>query len=259
MNDSLKIAGKQFSSRLLLGTGKFSSGEMMRSSLEASGSEIVTVALRRINLARPAQDILSFIDRNRYTLLPNTSGARNSHEAILLARLAREAGLGNWLKLEVIPDPQYLLPDPIETLKAATELVKDGFTVLPYIQADPLLAKKLTDVGCATVMPLAAPIGSNRGLKTEEMIRIIIEQATVPVVVDAGLGAPSHACEAMELGADAVLVNTAIATAEDPVAMAAAFKLGVEAGRKGFLAGRREERLMAEPSSPMKGVIGGTS
>ncbi len=255
MNDFLKIAGKLFSSRLLVGTGKFPSGEVMRAALEASGTELVTVALRRIDIARPGQDILSFIDRGRFTLLPNTSGARDAQEAILLGRLAREAGLGNWLKLEVIPDPQYLMPDPVETLKAAETLVKEGFVVLPYIQADPILAKRLADVGCATVMPLAAPIGSARGLKAKEMIRIIIEQATVPVVVDAGLGTPSHACEAMELGADAVLVNTAIAIAEDPVAMAGAFRLGVEAGRKGYLAGRASEKEMAEASSPVVGVI----
>ena len=182
MTDSLIIAGKKFRSRLFLGTGKFASGEIMAQSLEASGAEMVTVALRRVNLIKPERDILSFIDRTRYHLLPNTSGAKDAREAILLARLAREAGLSQWVKLEVIPDPQYLLPDPIETLKAAETLVKEGFIVLPYIQADPILAKRLAEVGCATVMPLAAPIGSNRGLKTREMLQIIIEQATVPVV-----------------------------------------------------------------------------
>ncbi|MBI2083531.1 MAG: thiazole synthase [Deltaproteobacteria bacterium] len=255
----LLIADKSFSSRLLVGTGKFPSGEVMRESLEASGTEIITVALRRIDIAQPEKDILRFIDRNRFTLLPNTSGARDSKEAILLAHLAREAGLGKWLKLEVIPDPQYLLPDPIETLKAAEQLVQEGFVVFPYIHADPVLAHRLADIGCPTVMPLAAPIGSGRGLKMREAIRIIIEQATVPVIVDAGLGSPSHACEAMEMGADAVLVNTAIATAEDPIAMAEAFRLGVEAGRKGFLAGKAEEKLKAEASSPLQGVIYGTS
>lgn len=250
----MKIADKQFSSRLLVGTGKFPSGEVMKASLEASGTELVTVALRRIDIVNPS-DILSFIDRTHYTLLPNTSGARDAKEAILLARLAREAGLGSWLKLEVIPDPRYLMPDPVETFKAAEQLIQEGFIVLPYIHADPVLAKKLADVGCATVMPLAAPIGSAQGLKTKEMIQIIIEQATVPVVVDAGLGTPSHACEAMEMGADAVLVNTAIATAGDPVAMAEAFRLGVEAGRKGFLAGQVDERNQAESSSPLLGVI----
>ena len=256
MNESLKIADRKFHSRLLIGTGKFPSGEVMRGALEASGTELVTVALRRVDLAKPENDILRWIDRSRYTLLPNTSGARDAREAVTLARLAREAGLGNWLKLEVIPDPQYLMPDPVETLKAAELLVKEGFVVLPYIQADPILAKRLADVGCATVMPLASPIGSGRGLKTKEMIRIIIEQATVPVVVDAGLGTPSHACEAMELGADAVLVNTAIAVAEDPVAMAEAFRLGVEAGRKGFLGGMIREQEKAEASSPREGQIG---
>ncbi|MBI2981318.1 MAG: thiazole synthase [Deltaproteobacteria bacterium] len=255
-NDPLIIAGKEFHSRLFIGTGKFASGELMQQSIEASGAEIATVALRRVDIAQPEKDILRFIDRNRLTLLPNTSGARDAKEAILLARLARESGLGSWLKLEVIPDAQYLLPDPVETLKAAEQLVREDFVVLPYIHADPVLAKKLADVGCATVMPLAAPIGSGRGLKMKEALRIIIEQSTVPVVVDAGLGAPSHASEAMEMGADAVLVNTAIAAAENPVLMAEAFRLGVEAGRKGFLAGRAEEKLTAEASSPAKGVIG---
>lgn len=253
MRDALKIANKEFHSRLLIGTGKFASGEVMKRVLEASGVELVTVALRRIDLARPDRDILNFIDRSRYTLLPNTSGARDSQEAILLARLAREAGLGSWVKLEVIPDAQYLMPDPIETLKAAEGLIQQGFVVLPYIHADPVLAKKLAEVGCSTVMPLAAPIGSARGLKMKEAIRIILEQATIPVVVDAGLGTPSHACEAMEMGADAVLVNTAIATADDPIAMAAAFRLGVEAGRKAFLAGSAKEKK-SEASSPEEGV-----
>ncbi|MBI2068090.1 MAG: thiazole synthase [Deltaproteobacteria bacterium] len=252
--DKLTIFNKQFRSRLLVGTGKFPSGPVMRESLEASETEIVTVALRRVNLARPEQDILSFIDRNRFTLLPNTSGARNAKEAILLAHLAREAGLGNWLKLEVIPDPRYLLPDPIETWEAAKTLTKEGFTVLPYIQADPVLARKLTEAGCATVMPLAAPIGSGRGLRMKETIRIIIEQSTVPVIVDAGIGSPSDACEAMEMGADAVLVNTAIAVAENPVKMAEAFRLAVEAGRKGFLAGIMGEQTGAEASSPYDNI-----
>lgn len=226
----------------------------MRSSLEASEAAMVTVALRRVDLSRPDQDVLRFIDRSRFQLLPNTSGARTAKEAIFLAHLARESGLGDWLKLEVIPDPQYLMPDPIETLEAAKRLVAEGFTVLPYIQADPVLAKRLADAGCAAVMPLAAPIGSNRGLKMREAIRIIIEQANVPVVVDAGLGVPSHACEAMEMGADAVLVNTAIATAEDPVAMAEAFKLAVAAGRKAFLAGRGTVIDTANSSSPLTGI-----
>ena len=254
--DPLKIKDREFSSRLFVGTGKFSSPELMRASLEASGASIVTVALRRVDLTHPTHQtqkvdrILDFIDREKYLILPNTSGARNAREALFLARLAREAGLGDWLKLEVIPDPQYLLPDPIETLEAARQLTLEGFTVLPYMHADPVLAKRLVDVGCPAVMPLAAPIGSNRGLKMEEAIRIIIEQATVPVVVDAGLGLPSHACAAMEMGADAVLVNTAIATAGDPVRMAAAFRDAVRAGRTAWQAGRAEEKEKAEASSP---------
>lgn len=254
--DELTVAGKKFRSRLFLGTGKFASGEIMAKALEASGAEMVTVALRRVNLIKQERDILSFIDRNRYHLLPNTSGAKDAREAILLARLAREAGLSHWVKLEVIPDPRYLLPDPIETLKAAEALVKEGFVVLPYIQSDPILAKRLTDVGCATVMPLAAPIGSNRGIKTREMLQIIIEQATVPVVVDAGLGTPEHALEAMELGADAVLVNTAIATARDPVATAAAFGQAMQLGRANFLKQGKQASIFAVPSSPLEGVIG---
>lgn len=251
----LKIAGREFSSRLLLGTGKFASHEAMRNAIAASGSEIVTVALRRVDLTAPENDILSFIDRKRYLLLPNTSGSRNAKEAVLQARLAREAGLGDWVKLEVVPEPDYLLPDPIETLEAAKTLVKDGFTVLPYMNADPILAKRLEEAGCATVMPLGSPIGSNRGLKTRDSIRIIIEQANVPVVVDAGLGAPSHAAESMELGADAVLVNTAIATATDPAQMAAAFKQGVEAGRRAFLAGCPAVKEKADASSPLTGFL----
>lgn len=250
-NDFLTIAGQTFDSRLLAGTGKFGSLEVMRAALEVSGSQIVTVALRRVDLAHPERDILSAIDLQKYRLLPNTSGARNALEAVRLAKLAREAGLGTWIKLEVVPDPRYLLPDGTETLKAALELINLGFTVLPYIQADPVLAKQLAEAGCATVMPLGSWIGSARGLKTREAIAVIIEQACVPVVVDAGLGVPSHAAEAMEMGADAVLVNTAIATAEDPVAMAAAFKKGVEAGRMAFLAGRAGQREWAEASSPL--------
>lgn len=255
--DLLKIADREFESRLLIGTGKFSSPEVMRLALEASGAEIVTVALRRVDFSRPERDILNFIDRKRFLLLPNTSGARNAREAIFLANLAREGGLGSWLKLEVIPDPQYLFPDPVETLEAAKVLVKEGWNVLPYLHADPVLAKRLADVGCPAVMPLAASIGSAKGLKMREALRIIIEQATVPVIVDAGLGVPSHACEAMEMGADAVLVNTAIATAEDPGGMSQAFRLAVEAGRQAFLAGRATEKKEAEASSPLEGVIGG--
>ncbi|TNF46513.1 thiazole synthase, partial [bacterium] len=215
----------------------------------------VTVALRRVELDNPKDSILSYVDRDRFVLMPNTSGARDADEAVRLARLARAAGGGSFLKLEVTPDPNYLLPDPGETLKAAEILIKDGFTVLPYIQADPILAKRLEEIGTATVMPLGSPIGSNRGIRTRDSIEIIIEMANVPVVVDAGLGAPSHAAEAMEMGADAVLVNTAVAVAGDPVAMARAFKKGVEAGREAFLAGLGQPRKKAEASSPLTGFL----
>jgi len=211
--DKLVIAGREFDCRLLVGTGKFASCELMTEAIELAAAEIVTVALRRVDIENENDDILSAIDRNRYLLLPNTSGARDADEAIRLARLARAATGIKWLKLEVTPDPYYLLPDPVETLRAAEILVKDDFVVLPYINADPILAKRLEDVGAATVMPLASPIGSNQGLRTRAALEIIIEQANVPVVVDAGLGLPSHAADAMEMGADAVLVNTAIATA----------------------------------------------
>src|SRR4051812_39082234 len=234
----LIIAGREFRSRLILGTGKFPSPQAMREALEISGAEMVTVALRRADLTGkkdPFANILEFIDPKRFLLLPNTSGAMNAEEAVRLAKLAAAAGLPKWVKLEIHPDPRYLLPDPIETLKASEILVKEGFTVLPYINADPVLAKRLQEVGTATVMPLGSPIGSNRGVETRGQIQIIIEQATVPVVVDAGLGVPSHAAEAMELGADAVLVNTAIAVARDPNRMAVAFKQAVEAGRTAFL------------------------
>src|SRR5436190_14713155 len=236
----LIIANRTFRSRLMLGTGKFASGELMRDALAATGCEIVTVALRRADLTGkkdPFANILEFIPQDRYLLLPNTSGAMNAEEAVRLARLAVAAGLPNWVKLEIHPDPRYLLPDPVETLKAAEILVKEGFTVLPYINADPVLAKRLQDVGTATVMPLGSPIGSNRGIETRAQIEIIIEQATVPVVVDAGLGAPSQAAEALEMGADAVLVNTAIAIASDSSRMANAFKMAVEAGRSAFECG----------------------
>src|SRR6187455_999656 len=237
--DSLVIAGRPFGSRLIVGTGKFGSHEVMRDALAASGTEMVTVALRRVDLdATGGPDILEFIDQARYLLLPNTSGAVDADEAVRLARLARAAGMPTWIKLEVTPEPRYLLPDPVETLRAAERLVSDGFTVLPYINADPVLAKRLEEVGCATVMPLGSWIGSNRGVRTREAVQIIVEQATVPVVVDAGLGAPSHVAEAMEMGVDAVLVNTAIAAAADPVLMATSFAEGVRAGRGAFLAGR---------------------
>ncbi|MFC1510959.1 thiazole synthase, partial [Candidatus Margulisiibacteriota bacterium] len=220
----LKIADKTFKSRLLVGTGKFPSNTVLAQALIAAETEIVTVALRRVDFASKVGNVLDGIDRSKYLLLPNTSGARTAEEAVRLARLAKAGGAGNWLKLEVTPDPNYLLPDPVETLKAAEILVKEGFVVLPYINADPILAKRLEDVGTATVMPLGSPIGSHQGIRTKESIQIIIEQANIPVVVDAGLGAPSHAAEAMEMGADAVLVNTAIAIANDPVKMAEAFK-----------------------------------
>ncbi|MCP3176912.1 MAG: thiazole synthase [Desulfuromonadales bacterium] len=254
--DQLIIAGRAFNSRLLVGTGKFASNDAMVAAMENSGCEIVTVALRRVDIDNPQDSMLGAIDRDRYLLLPNTSGARDADEAVRLARLARAAGCEPWVKLEVTPDPYYLLPDPIETLKAAEILVKEGFIVLPYINADPVLAKHLQEVGTATVMPLGAPIGTNKGLRTRDHIAIIIEQAIVPVVVDAGLGAPSHAAEAMEMGADAVLVNTALAVSGNPGAMGAAFKKGVEAGREAFLAGLGEQRQQAEASSPLTGFLG---
>lgn len=255
----LTIGGRKFNSRLILGTGKFSAPEAMRDALEASGTEMVTVALRRADLSGkrdPFANILEFIDPNKYLLLPNTSGAMNAEEAVRLARLAVAAGLPKWVKLEIHPDPRYLLPDPIETFRAAEILVKEGFTVLPYINADPVLAKRLQEVGCATVMPLGAPIGSNRGIRTRDQIRIIIEQATVPVVVDAGLGAPSHAAEAMEMGADAVLVNTAIAIAADANKMAIAFKMAVEAGRAAYEIGLAEQQMTASATSPLTAFLG---
>jgi thiazole synthase len=254
----LRIADREFKARLIMGTGKFASGELMAAAIEASGAEMVTVALRRADLSGRGDkfaNILSFIDAKRCTLLPNTSGARTAEEASRLARLGREATNSSWLKLEIHPDPRYLLPDPVETLKAAKALVKEGFTVLPYINADPVLAKRLEDVGCATVMPLGSPIGSARGIETRASIEIIIEQATVPVVVDAGLGAPSHAAEAMEMGADAVLVNTAIAVAADPVRMATAFKTAVEAGRTAYEVGLSPKRREASATSPLTGFL----
>jgi thiazole synthase len=255
----LIIAGRTFHSRLFLGTGKFPSNESMRDALAASGTQIVTVALRRADLTGkhdPYANILEFIDPEKYLILPNTSGAINAEEAVRLARLAAAAGLPKWVKLEIHPDPTYLLPDPIETLKAAEILVKEGFTVLPYINADPVLAKRLQEVGTATVMPLGAPIGSNRGIATRDQIRIIIDQAIVPVVVDAGIGAPSHAAEAMEMGADAVLVNTAIAIASDPSRMAAAFQQAVQAGREAFELGLPEALDHASATSPLTGFLG---
>jgi thiazole synthase len=255
-SDPLVIADRTFRSRLIVGTGKFGSYPVMRDAIAASGTEMVTVALRRVDLeATGGPDILEFIDRERVLLLPNTSGAMDAEEAVRLARLARAAGMPPWVKLEVTPEPRYLLPDPVETLRAAEMLVADGFAVLPYINADPVLAKRLEEVGCATVMPLGSWIGSNKGMRTRDAVQIILEQATVPVVVDAGLGAPSHAAEAMEMGADAVLVNTAIAVARDPVEMARAFRLGVEAGRQAYRAGLGAARDAAEASSPLTGFL----
>jgi len=253
--DHLIIAGRRFKSRLLVGTGKFASAQIMRQAVDACQSELVTVALRRVDLDNPQDDMLTALRGGSYLILPNTSGARDAEEAIRLARLSRAAGLEAWIKLEVTPDPRYLLPDPVETLKAAQILIKDGFTVLPYINADPILAMKLQELGCATLMPLGSPIGSNQGLRTRDAIGIIIENAIVPVVVDAGLGAPSHAAEAMEMGADAVLVNTAIATAQNPVGMAIAFKEGVQAGRHAYLAGLPTTKTLAEASSPLTGFL----
>ena len=258
VNRPLTIAGHEFKSRLILGTGKFSSPEKMRETLDASGAEMVTVALRRVDLSGkhdPFANILEFIDPKRYRILPNTSGAMNAEEAARLARLARAAGLPNWVKLEIHPDPRYLLPDPVETLKAAEILVQEGFIVLPYINADPVLAKRLQDVGAATVMPLGSPIGSNRGIQTRDQIGIIIEQATVPVVVDAGLGAPSHAAEAMEMGADAVLINTAVAVADDPAGMARAFQKAIEAGRMAFEIGLAARLHTASATSPLTAFL----
>jgi thiazole synthase len=254
MEDTLTIAGRSFDSRLILGTGKYETFGLMRAAVEASGAGMVTVAVRRIDFDEPGEDITSFLPED-ILLLPNTSGCETAEEAVRMAKLARAGGLPDWIKLEVIPDPRYLLPDGLETLKAAEALVADGFTVLPYMLPDPVLAKRLEETGCATVMPLAAPIGTGRGLKLRDSIRIMIEQAEVPVVVDAGLGAPSHAAEAMELGADAVLVNTAVARADDTVAMARAFRLAVEAGRAARLAGIMDEQETAVPSSPVGGTV----
>ncbi len=258
MKDHLAIADRIFDSRLLAGTGKFSSPEAMSRALEASGAEIVTVALRRVDFSDhcdPLSNILDFIDPERYLLLPNTSGAADCEEAVRLARLAARAGLPKWIKLEIHPDPRYLLPDPVETLLAAEKLVEEGFTVLPYINADPVLARRLEEAGCATVMPLGSPIGSSRGLLTRDQIGIIVESAGIPVVVDAGIGAPSHAAEAMEMGADAVLVNTAIAVARDPVQMATAFRLAVEAGRAAWNSGLAPESATSRPTSPLTAFL----
>ncbi|ATZ72197.1 thiazole synthase [Idiomarina sp. X4] len=262
----LTIANKAFSSRLFIGSGKYSSADVMKSSIRASGSELITLALKRVDFNQPTDDIVTPIKELGLDILPNTSGAKTADEAIYAARLAREALQTYWLKLEIHPDPNYLLPDPIETLKAAEQLVKEGFVVMPYCGADPVLCKRLEEVGCEAVMPLGSPIGSNKGLVTRDFLNIIIEQASVPVVVDAGIGAPSHAAEAMEIGADAVLVNTAIATAHDPVAMSNAFRQTVDAGRTAFEAGlsgilsgtapnNRNSSMHAQASSPLTEFI----
>jgi thiazole synthase len=255
MSDSLVIAGRSFRSRLLLGTGKFGDHATMASAVKASAAEIVTVAVRRFDPSNPSADILSFLDPSRLLILPNTSGCRTAEEVMRVCRLVAASGMERWIKLELTPDLRHLLPDPIETLKAAEALVKEGFTVLPYIQADPVLAKRLEDCGTAAVMPLAAPIGTNLGLRTRDMIELIIQQARVPVVVDAGLGKPSDAALCLELGADAVLVNTAIAVSRDPVAMADAFRKAVEAGRQAHLAGLGAVSSDASASSPLTGFL----
>lgn len=256
MEKRFTIADRMFGSRLLTGTGKFASGPQFRDALDASGAEIVTVAVKRVQFGRREDSILDHIDRSKITLLPNTSGVRDAREAVFVAELAREALQTDWLKLEIHPDPKWLLPDPVETLLACEQLAKKGFKVLPYIHADPVLAKRLEEAGAAAVMPLGAPIGTNLGLRTRDFVSIIVAQAKVPVIVDAGLGAPSHAAEAMELGVDAVLVNTAIAAAKDPVAMGRAFRLAVEAGRAGYEAGLATSTLShAEPTSPLTGFL----
>jgi thiazole synthase len=254
MHDPLVIAGREFRSRLITGTGKYASMATMRDAVVASGCELVTVAVRRIDLDEVGEAITDWLP-DGVGLLPNTAGCTTADEAVRVARLARAGGLPDWIKLEVIPDARYLLPDGIETLRAAERLVEEGFTVLPYVMPDPVLQKRLEAAGCATVMPLAAPIGSGRGLKLRHAIEIMVEQAEVPVIVDAGLGSPSQAAESMELGADGVLVNTAIGLAEDPAAMARAFALAVEAGRAAFHAGLIDESETARPSSPITGLV----
>lgn len=254
-NDQLVIADKTFTSRLFTGTGKFNDQQTMIDALRASQSELVTMALKRVDIQHQDDDILAPLIKNSMNLLPNTSGARNAKEAVFAAQLAREALQTNWVKLEIHPDPKYLLPDPIETLKAAEQLANDGFVVLPYVHADPVLCKHLEEAGCAAVMPLGAPIGSNKGIKTADFLEIIIEQASVPVVVDAGIGSPSHAALAMEMGADAVLVNTAMAIAGDPVAMSEAFAKAVQAGRQAFLAGLAAQSRQAVASSPLTAFL----
>ena len=256
--DILRIAGREFTSRLMIGTGKYETFAQMRTALDASGSEIVTVAVRRVNLDEREESLLAYIDPNRYFLLPNTAGCHTAEEAVRTARLARTAGLSNWIKLEVIPDDGTLLPDPVGTLEAARQLVSEGFVVLPYTTDDHTVARQLVDIGCATVMPYGSAIGTGQGLPNPERLRRIIDVVAdrVPVVIDAGIGAPSDASFAMELGADAVLVNTAIARARDPIQMANAMRLGVEAGRAAFASGRIPRSDVASPSSPVTGIVG---
>ncbi|HRF68577.1 MAG TPA: thiazole synthase [Muribaculum sp.] len=256
MHDSLNIGGREFNSRLFVGTGKFSSNKLMLEAILASGSEMITVAMKRIDMDNErGDDMLRHINRDKVQFLPNTSGVRNAKEAVLAAKLSRDIFHTDFIKLEIHPDPKYLLPDPIETLAATELLAKEGFKVLPYIQADPVLCKRLEEAGTSAVMPLGAPIGTNKGLKTRDLLEIIIAESRVPVVIDAGLGAPSHAADAMEMGADAVLVNTAIAVADDPVEMASAFRLAVEAGRKARLAGLGRQYSSAQATSPLTSFL----
>jgi thiazole synthase len=253
-DDLFEIGGLKFESRLFIGTGKYSSDALIPEVAKHSGARVITVALRRVDFNATAENVMNHIPESMQ-LLPNTSGARTAEEAVRIARLAKAVGCGNWIKIEVISDNKYLLPDGAETVKATEILAKEGFVVLPYINPDLMVARQLVDAGAAAVMPLGAPIGSNRGLKTKEMIRILIDEITIPVIVDAGIGKPSHACEAMEMGADACLVNTAIASSENPVLMANAFKNAVKAGRMGYLAGAGAQRFSASPSSPLTGFL----
>lgn len=254
---TIKVADKEFSSRLWVGTGKFEDFEVMKNAHEASGAEVVTVAIRRVELnAKGHEGLMNHLDLNKYWLLPNTAGCATVEEALRVARLSKAMGINNWIKLEIIPDPKYLMPDPIATFEAAKILIDEGFVVLPYIGADPILAKRLEEIGCATVMPLASPIGTGQGIKTLENIKIIIEQANIPVVVDAGIGVPSDASKVMEMGADFCLINTAIAQAKDPIKMAEAFKNGVIAGRMAYEAGRIPVKEYASASSPLTGIVG---
>ncbi len=256
MQDTLTIGGREFSSRLFVGTGKFSSPEVMLEAVLASRSQMITVAMKRVNMLNEAtDDMLTHINREHVQLLPNTSGVRDAAEAVLAAQMSREIFGTSFIKLEIHPDPKYLLPDPVETLKATELLAADGFTVLPYVQADPVLCKRLEEAGAAAVMPLGAPIGTNKGLLTRDFLAIIIEQSRVPVIVDAGIGVPSHAARAMEMGAAAVLVNTAIAVASDPVAMARAFDMAVQAGRMAYLAGPGAVSTSASASSPLTSFL----